>query len=134
MNRLQRTWLAMSFLVIGATLAMVALQWDARLPHDSGIRVVVLFEEEQTWSGQWPPCRSGAYACAPWERAWGSVSEPKSRPGDPWAVVNTSATFQHGIFVRRHWGAHALVWGGLLPLVLFGAAGFVALGRYREPR
>ena len=94
MNARQRTWLAASLLAIGAALAAVALQWDARPPRDSGIPVIVFFEAEQAWpGGQVPPCRDGAVSCEPWERAWGGGR------------------------------------GGLLPLVLFAAAGFVALGR-----
>jgi hypothetical protein len=33
-----------------------------------------------------------------------------------------------GIYIRRRWGTSAVIWGGLLPLCLFAAAGFVAFG------
>lgn len=106
MNARQRTWLAACLFVIGAALAAVALQWDARLGCDRGVQAVAFFSTKDPWAEfgrrvEPPECQFG--------------------PGGEW--------LEHGIYVRRGWSADALLWGGLLPLVLFAAAGFVALGR-----
>lgn len=103
MNARQRTWLAACLFVIGAALAAVALQWDTRPPCLQGIRVLTFYTTENPWPG--------------------TVVDP------PECVGRDRERDLNGIFVRREWSGDALLWGGLLPLVLFAAAGFVALGR-----
>ena len=39
-----------------------------------------------------------------------------------------------GIYIRHQWGTAAFVWGGLLPLFLIAASGFILLGRPPQRR
>jgi hypothetical protein len=107
MNTRQRAWLATCLFVIGAAVAAVALQWDARPPRESGIPVALFYNSN-----------SGS-----------PVALPPGMPPPPPGFVIIGETLRHGIYVRRGWGADALLWGGFVPLVFFAAAGFVALGR-----
>jgi hypothetical protein len=108
----------------------MALQWDARPTRDKGIEIIVFRQSEQAWpGGEVPPCRSGAASCDPWERAWTSERGGPAVPPPPPGFVLIGERLHHGIYVRREWGREALLWGALLPLLLFAAAGFVALGR-----
>lgn len=153
MNRRQRTWVAASLAAIGVAIAAVALEWDARPVEDQGIKVIGFSIEERTVARQGgvevalPPCRGGTVDCSPWERAWQEAASQTStqvpspsndhdlfallvRPPPtptPNMWIGREAKL-HGLFVRSQWGAVALLWGGLLPLVLFAVAGFVALG------
>lgn len=103
MTHYQRLWLTASLVVIAVALAAVALEWDARPPRDAGFGVLVV-------------SRTGGTSVA----EGGSAGSPG--PG--------AERLHHGLFVRREWGPIAAVWGGVFPLALVAAAGFVVLGRH----
>jgi hypothetical protein len=110
MNHAQRMWSAGSLLVIGLLLVIFAVQWDARPPRDEGLRILTIYDTNTT-----KPFPAGL---------------PAPPPG---YVLASGEWLRHGFFVRREWDRSALFWGGLLPLILFAVAGFIALGR-RENR
>jgi hypothetical protein len=105
MNHAQRMWSAGSLVVIGLLLVIFAVQWDARPPRDEGIRILTIYETNIT-----KPFPAGL------------------TPPPPGFILDSGEWLRHGFFVRREWGRTALIWGGLIPLCLFAAAGFIALG------
>jgi len=121
MNLAQRRVFAFCLGLVGCVIAFVAFEWDSRPPRDLGVRLVGFYE-----SGNAPPCRDGSANCAPWDRSWDGIPPPP--PG--FVILGERQT--HGIFVRRIWGAEALLWGTVLPLLFIGAAAVVSLGGRRE--
>jgi hypothetical protein len=101
-------WFVGSLVVVGFVLMIFAMQWDARPPRDEGRRILTIYETNTT-----------------------KPFPPSLPPPPPGFILNDGEWLRHGLFVRREWGPGALVWGGLLPLCLFAAAGFIALGGRR---
>jgi hypothetical protein len=99
MTKSQRWWLAISLCIIGAALILIAFEWGTYWTERADRQPYLVFSFYKT------------------------VTEPPPGSRIPPHVELTS------IYIRQEWGRSALFWGGVIPLCLFAAAGFVALGR-----
>jgi hypothetical protein len=90
--------LAISLCVIGSVLILIAFEWGTYWTERTDRQPYLVFSFYKT------------------------VTEPPPESRIPPHVELT------GVYIRQGWGHSALIWGGVIPLCLFAAAGFIALG------
>jgi len=125
MNRAQRIWLATILLAIGILLPFLAFQWRNSQPSAYDDRALYFFSssshDESSLSDE-------EIAQIMRGRDINQLSADE--------LIQLYRGFQRrsGIYIRHQWGTAAFVWGGLLPLFLIAASGFILLGRPPQRR
>jgi hypothetical protein len=116
----QRYWLAGALILAGLFLAHEAFEWSSSRPSEDDERALVIFASSKGQESAWSKEEMGTFLR---NREVQDLSDKELKR------VYASYFRRSGIYIRAPWGRYAVFWGGLLPLCLFAAAGFIAFKR-----
>jgi hypothetical protein len=116
----QRYWVAAVLILAGLFLAHEAFEWSSSRPSEDDERALVIFSSSE---GKVSTLSKEERDDIRRNRELQDLSDKE--------LERLQASFMRrsGVYIRSPWGRYAVFWGGLLPLCLFGAAGFIALKR-----